>query len=240
MASSELFNESVTELFDHIEHWLQSLNNVLADAIYRAASEQNRIASCPTCTTPGCCYNKVIVSLFEVFPLARHLLTNHLDTPELRAKLVSVGNEMESMSSAAWLDQARPCIFLAEDGRCSIYRFRPIRCRDYIVFSDPKQCQPPSGKQVQLLSQREIGEQTTLFAHRVHVQALELKETPMRVLSGAFPRLLGLFFEALNAEDFREFIRRQPWPTNSGFSEWEQGNNPFRAHSSVGQPGETL
>ncbi len=36
----------------------------------------------------------------------------------------------------------KPCPFLVENGECLIYEVRPINCRTYYVFSDPKICEP--------------------------------------------------------------------------------------------------
>lgn len=49
------------------------------------------------------------------------------------------------------LKKGTPCPFLnVEHGMCRIYEFRPVVCRNYFTFDDPKLCWPPD--QVHLVS----------------------------------------------------------------------------------------
>jgi len=34
------------------------------------------------------------------------------------------------------------CVLLAPDGRCSVYRLRPLICRTHYVLSPPDDCRP--------------------------------------------------------------------------------------------------
>ncbi len=54
--------------------------------------------------------------------------------------------EMQAITKTYFLQQI-PCPFL-EDESCSIYGFRPSRCREYLVTSSPVHCQNPYEQQV--------------------------------------------------------------------------------------------
>ena len=41
---------------------------------------------------------------------------------------------------ASYYQLRRPCALLMDEGRCSIYGTRPLTCRIYISFSDPRSC----------------------------------------------------------------------------------------------------
>lgn len=40
----------------------------------------------------------------------------------------------------------RPCALLKPDGTCAVYPVRPLTCRTYISFSDPKLCDPANSQ----------------------------------------------------------------------------------------------
>ena len=74
----------------------------------------------------GCCSQNVDISLEELRLIA---------TPEYLE--YEVPNK-ERDNDKRWL-QHRPCFFLKK-GRCSVYKNRPIACRELWVVSDPKHC----------------------------------------------------------------------------------------------------
>lgn len=47
-----------------------------------------------------------------------------------------------------WFDDMVPCVFLDEEGLCSIYEARPLMCRKMLVVTPPEYCAPPGGQKV--------------------------------------------------------------------------------------------
>jgi len=186
------------------------------------------VTSCPTCTTPGCCYQKVISPFVEALPIARQIRDEGRDTPELRAELRAEGERIELAGRAQWMREARPCAFLA-DGRCTVYRNRPFACRTYYVMSDPANCQPsaPDGK-VKFVNTVDLMASLLERAMIFHTR-LGLRPTRARILIGALPRLVAIALEAwdLDHDAFAEYVRRQKWPTASDLEAgWIEGEHP--------------
>jgi len=57
--------------------------------------------------------------------------------------------DMQALTKEYFLQQI-PCPFL-EDECCSIYEFRPSRCREYLVISPPKHCHDPYTQRIDRL-----------------------------------------------------------------------------------------
>jgi Fe-S-cluster containining protein len=186
--------------------------------------------SCDTCTqtSPGCCNQKVMTSLFEILPIAAFLQANNLDTPELRERLRVEGTAMEGTDREDWFYEIRPCAFL-KDGRCSIYRVRPVACRSYYVITPSEDCQAtnPTHRIAHIDSGKYL-EMALEKAMAVH-KALGLKETTQRILVGTLPRMVLLGLEMMEQDDYQGFVRAQSWPNEDNLDEWiEKGINPYR------------
>ena len=221
-------NNTVSDLIADIENYYKTIDVSMRRALAKDAKANDRCVSCPSCTTPHCCYQKLVVSLWEVMPAARWLISQKLATIGLRASLLDIGTKMEAVSNVAWFEDRQPCLFLEED-RCSIYPHRPVECRTQFVISPPEDCGAPKGKLVQVVDDKPILAQTIVFGTNVH-KVLGLKENKMRMLMGTFPRLLAIMLEIMidNAVDHRKFIRRLKWPSTRAIEEgWFDGKNPF-------------
>jgi len=217
---SNEFDHTINTLFDKIEEFFSDADQWMVKAVERGAAQIGVAeSSCITCATPACCYLKIFVYLFEVFPLARHLRETGRDTPELRQQLEDVGNRMENSPTAEWLDGWTPCPLLT-DGKCSVYAYRPVRCRTQFVFSPADLCKPPSGKEVKWANDLPILEHARTVATEIH-RVVRIKETSKRILLGSFPRVLYLVLRAMDEDvNFREFLRRQQWPSNTKLDHW--------------------
>jgi len=78
-----------------------------------------------------CCHQQVAVEPVEAIAIARHVDTTF--TPAARAALKvridALAERSRGMGNLAWAQLRIPCAFLADDGRCTIYSVRPLRCR---------------------------------------------------------------------------------------------------------------
>lgn len=218
--------QNIDEFLDEIEAYFASIEVAMDNHIKHGIKEDPRPVSCSGCTHPHCCYQKTIVTLYEVFPLVRMLRKTGRDTPELREKLKTIGEEMEGSSPDEWFKKYIPCIFL-DNGKCTAYPHRPLRCRTYWVVSPPEDCGPPSGNGVAFINDTPIVNATMATGMRVH-QMLKLKETSKRILLAAFPRALLIALEAWDSDDYQDAIRKQVWPSDTTMAKWVDGINPFR------------
>lgn len=214
-------------LVDKIEEWYRSLDEGLTTSLRRREVKTGEKISCFTCTNvaPGCCHQKVMVNLYEVFPIVRHIMRSGQDTPELRAKLGELAVAMEAGEREQWFREVHPCVFLEKD-RCSIYPVRPVACRTYYVVSEPKLCQAESGTQeVGIIDCEEAIWLSMDKAEKIH-KALNL-DGP-HLLMAALPRMVLLGLELMTHEDYVGFIKSQIWPTAETIEGWVDGRNPFR------------
>jgi Fe-S-cluster containining protein len=112
----------------------------------------------------ACCHQLVVVSPLEAYALAEHVtrdpeLAKRTETravaweaavaaqPELAERIGTFeaaggymsGDEGGELEALYW--RARlPCVFLDDDGKCSVYEVRPLACREHHVVSDPLLC----------------------------------------------------------------------------------------------------
>lgn len=219
MTKQNLFVEEISESFAEADR--------LMELPLKAGTKDLNVdgPSCNRCTEPACCYQTVYVCLYEVMPMAAHIKKSRRDTPEFRQQLREKGFIQETRSHANWLDLYRPCVLL-DEGRCSVYEHRPVRCRTYWIFSPPDQCAPPSGKRVQYANNSASIHTSWMFAKKIH-RSMGLKETKMRVLMGSLPRVLHLALEAMDPNvNFQRHIRAAAWPTANNLSDWIDGIIP--------------
>jgi len=100
------------------------------------------VVACDTCTAPkGCCWNRTSAWMYEGIPIANRLRAEGRDTPELRQALQTAAALMEGPA-----EYRRPCVFLDQDERCTIYADRPAVCGTAFVSSDPAQCSATGGR----------------------------------------------------------------------------------------------
>lgn len=183
------------------------------------------VTSCTSCTTPGCCSQKVIVPFFEAFPIARELKRTGLDTPELRARLRAEGDAMDATTRGAWHRAKRSCAFLV-DNRCSVYAQRPFSCRTYFVTTPPENCQADAAEpMVSITNVIDLTDQLMRRAYEIN-RMMGLKETTKRILIGPLPRLVAIVLESwdMPPREAMEHVRVQKWPTDEDLaSDWIDG-----------------
>lgn len=218
----------IDAFLDKLEEDLRRYDEMID--LRRLATERatGQVSTCQTCphASPGCCFQKNMIYLREALPIARFLKVNQIDTPALRQQLLEEGEKMEAGEREAWFQGARPCIFLKE-GRCSIYALRPGSCRAYHVVSDPANCQPGSYIDVALVDYGPLHQEWMVQTGKAHA-ALRLLDTERRIFVGTLPRMVYIALEALEARNFRGYIKQQKWPGLDLLETWVDGKNPFR------------
>jgi Fe-S-cluster containining protein len=201
------------EIIDEIQRWQHDVIDVTVQRRLKLtlAAEPRRRIGCRDCAVPACCRVMLYAPLCDALPAARRLRRDGRDTPEMRARLREVGDAMEANDQDSWFEAQRPCVFL--DGpKCSIYQQRPVECRRMLVASPAEWCLPPR-RNIVFVNTIELLEASLTNGHQLH-GLLGLKETPRRLLYGAFPRLVLIALEATDpGVEFREHVRRQRWPT---------------------------
>jgi len=93
----------------------------------------------------GCCHTPVSVTNEEAQLLA-HRVNNGLEisTKNLERQAL-LGNSSASYYSLSF--QNRKCVFLSEEGACTVYEDRPAVCRTNFVVGNAKQCDTSDGKE---------------------------------------------------------------------------------------------
>jgi Fe-S-cluster containining protein len=218
----------IDEFLDMLEEDLRLYDEMIEHRRVATERATGRVTACQACphAAPGCCYQKNLVYLREVLPIARYLKLNQLDTPEFRQRLLEEGERMEAAGRDTWFREAHPCIFL-EKGRCSVYALRPGSCRAYHVVSDPANCQPDSYLGIEFIDYGPLHPAWIQQTYKAHA-ALRLKDSEQRVFLGTLPRMVHIALEALEAHDFRGYIKQQKWPGINTLEAWVEGENPFR------------
>lgn len=211
--------ETQRRVLDSLERGYKQL-----DEIVRQRVRLPVVTSCATCTTPGCCSQKVVSPFYEALPIARELRRTGRDTPDLRARLRADADAMEAVTRKAWLRAARPCAFLA-DGRCSVYAARPFSCRTYLVTTAPANCQPNApDNTVAFINVGDLVLQDMQRAREIH-RLLGLKETRKRLFIGVLPRLVLRALEVWDIDDPAAALRVMGWPTDDDLAnDWVDGN----------------
>jgi Fe-S-cluster containining protein len=95
-------------------------------AAARASVEaEGAIACAPGCA--ACCHQHVAVLPIEAVAIAQALAAD--PDPARRHRLEASGARIGTMDAMTRRRARIPCAFLAADGTCGIYAYRPIRCR---------------------------------------------------------------------------------------------------------------
>ncbi len=163
--------------------------------------------TCGTCTTAGCCYQSVSIPLFDAFPIARRLRREGKSTVEFRALLRKEGEEMESMDIGAWFDKKRPCLFLTDDKKCSVYEHRPRACANHFVVSPPANCSPPTNPDVTIgyIPQQPVTQESFRLEAALQTSLGISLDQPM---GGSLPKMVAVVLEALTKpwDEFSSYI----------------------------------
>jgi Fe-S-cluster containining protein len=180
-------------------------------------SQQLRV-SCATCTaTKTCCRSLVVARFYEGVSLAALLRRDGRDTPELRERLAEAAAIMEPASPYGF---RRPCVFLDERERCTVYAARPSPCGILYVYSPPSACSDPTAPI------------RAYIPHAEHAVAIELEERFRERLAlrkkvgrrylGVLPRMVLLALELWDRTDYRDVLRAFPWPTDAEAARWNR------------------
>jgi Fe-S-cluster containining protein len=202
------------------EHVLADLAAMIAEINARAGREAKQLGkvSCATCTAAkACCHSMVVARFYEGLVIAGELRASQRDTPELRARLREAATAMEAAAPYGW---RRPCVFLDDRERCTIYRARPTPCGILNVYSPATACSDP------------LAQIRAYIPHAEHQVAFELEESFRERLSlrkkvgrryiGVLPRMTLLALEMWDRTDFRDALRAHPWPTDAEAARWER------------------
>jgi Fe-S-cluster containining protein len=125
------------------------LFDIAQDARKLAETSLNKPITCAK-ECAWCCYQKVIVNVFEGAMIYAYLVETKRWSSAVEAKLRWADKAMTEATHAAWLAQRMPCPFLHETepgrGECTVYPVRPISCA--VTFSnrgDPSSCAEVNG-----------------------------------------------------------------------------------------------
>jgi len=92
-------------------------------------------SSTPACAAgcSFCCHVHVDATAPEILAIERHLRRASAEEAirALRERLAAAVQRVEGMTDEARWEAKIPCALLGEDGRCSIYAVRPLRCRAF-------------------------------------------------------------------------------------------------------------
>jgi Fe-S-cluster containining protein len=193
LAESDLLEASSLATQASIEHFEESL--------IESAKKHLFGISCHTCTAKkACCYLKVEAYLHEAVVIVARLLRENRDTPELRQQLKEAAHYMETTPK---MRQARPCVFLGADDRCTIYEDRPSTCGVHFVSSPPEHCADDTIP-VSVL----VDERWSLIPQQLEAQFVA--QAGLRRLdlhySAVLPRMVLICLEAWNRRDYVQFL----------------------------------
>ena len=199
---------------------LADLAAMIAEINARAEREAKQLGkvSCVTCTAPkACCQSIVVARFYEGIVVAAELRATGRDTPELRAALDEAARAMEAADPYGW---RRPCVFLDERERCTIYKARPSPCGILFVYSPAAACSEP------------LAQIRAYVPHAEHAVARELEEQFRERLAlrkkvgrrylGVLPRMALLALAMWDRTDFRDALRAHPWPTDAEAARWDR------------------
>ena len=228
----------LNELIDLIEKDIRLVKPAIQELI-KIGNSKNVASepSCKTCKNPGCCYQLAYISLYDALPIGRRLRLEGRATKSFIAELRAKGEESEGMGQIGWFDGNRPCVFLTNKKRCSIYENRPLPCSTYYVWSPAENCMPdsPNGHRILMIDAGPVQEMMV----KQQVQIIEMLNIwDGRMYIASIPRMVAIILEAMagDPKDFALHIQRQPYPTSFGFQEWASGKNPFgNQHRNQGQ-----
>lgn len=195
-----------------VRGWMADIQRKVDDYVAEFERIRGEPISCHTCTTPGCCKQRVSVGLFEAIPIAVKLRDEGRDTPQLRKRLREDAAIQDAHSQASYFNVGRDCVFL-QDGRCSIYEVRPSACRAYATFRPPADCQPPADRPMEVLGMVPyVTQEAFEMATRTHA-ALGIPDGPEIVHIDYLPRVVLRVLLSAGKKNWAQFVNRQRWPT---------------------------
>jgi Fe-S-cluster containining protein len=126
--------ESIKQLFIDAR-WLMDTSTEKSKELFHLLEPACK-ASCSYC-----CYGRVGVIAPEVIVLSNQFRKSYSSDylTNLLKKIELCASQVRGLSSRQRVAQHIACPLLSENGECSIYKVRPIRCRGWNAF-DPIQC----------------------------------------------------------------------------------------------------
>lgn len=110
-----------------LDYGLEYLKRVY-EIVDLSLKEVEKFASCSKGCS-ACCNKQPTTTWIE----AEYIKKN------LKEKLGNL-QEYEIVKSLQEDSYDKICPFLSKSGECSVYDYRPLKCRSYLVFTDPKDC----------------------------------------------------------------------------------------------------
>lgn len=186
-------------------------------AIKLGKQQKLPVVQCFNCdATKTCCHSMVVARLYEGIVVAAALKDQGRDTPEMREQLRLRAAEMEGVNAHAW---RRPCLFLDERERCTVYTARPSPCGALYVYTPPQNCSDPKAPVKAYVAHEE-----NAMAQQIEDQfreRLSLRKKVGRRYIGVLPRVVLVALEAWDRTDFRDYLRQLEWPTDDDTSRWK-------------------
>ncbi|RZA26851.1 MAG: YkgJ family cysteine cluster protein [Proteobacteria bacterium] len=163
---------AVVEQFEkQYDHSMTAFAKVTHDMAYQTANlfikETEKNTSEPISCKAGCgacCHQPVFVSDDEFVNIREYLIDTgwKLDKDRVQMQLDATDDGIYKEISVP----DRRCVFLGENSSCSIYEARPLLCRRYNVYSDPKHCASGATKEIKYdVSPRTEGHLSAYFAY---------------------------------------------------------------------------
>ncbi len=203
---------------------LDSLRAMITDINARAPKEAKKlgrqqklpVVQCFNCDAKkACCQSVVVARLYEGIVVAAYLKEANRDTPELREQLRVTAEAMEAASPYEW---RRPCVFLDEGERCTVYDARPTPCGTLYVYTPPAACSDPTAAVRAYIAVTE-----NAVAQQIEDEfrdKLSLRKKVGRRYIGVLPRMVLVALEAWDRTDFRDHLRQLEWPADTDASRW--------------------
>jgi Fe-S-cluster containining protein len=202
----------VAWLADNVAH----INNASSKGAKDAAKLAKLSVSCLTCTaTKTCCWSLVVARLYEGVIVAARLRETGRDTSELREHLKVRAEAMEASSPYDW---RTPCLFLDDKERCTVYDVRPTSCGALNVYTPPERCTTRDKEIKAYVAANELAAATEL--EEAFRQRLSLRHKVGRRYLGVLPRMVLVSLEAWERDDFRDYLRQLPWPSDAEIARW--------------------
>ncbi len=197
-----------------VQSWMSDIDAKCREFLREVEAKENATASCRGCKKTGCCYQMVVIHLYEALPIAQRLRRDRRDTPELRLRLREAAEQMEKLDRTQYMNTCTPCVFL-KGSRCVVYRDRPLACRTHYVFSDPDLCSPPSRgiRDILTLDVADFMRASAEFSAEFAYEQMGLKNLEEKIYTGVLPRVVLNVLIAWETEDMAASLRRMKWPS---------------------------
>lgn len=118
---------------------------VLYRELDQELADQARRASAPPSCRRGChecCHLRAVIADMEAQALVQHVRERQGDEALERLRLACAEQlrRFGHLTDREWFARGVRCVFLGEDGGCTVYEMRPVACRAHLVASDPRLC----------------------------------------------------------------------------------------------------